>query len=126
MTARKIIIIYDGECPFCSAYVRMVRLKDAFDEVILVDARRPHIPLQDILMGRNIDLDQGMAVRIGDDLYHGADAMNILSLTATRSSWFNRIVALFFSCPRMAKLLYPVCKFFRRTALVIKGVGPIK
>ena len=32
-------IIYDGQCPFCSRYVRLVRLRDSLGQVELVDAR---------------------------------------------------------------------------------------
>jgi len=32
-------IVYDGDCPFCSRYVRLVRLRDAIGPVALVNAR---------------------------------------------------------------------------------------
>jgi protein-disulfide isomerase len=34
-----VTVFYDGACPFCSAYVRMVRLRKAAGEVRLIDAR---------------------------------------------------------------------------------------
>ena len=36
---REAWLVYDGDCPFCSAYVRFVRLRDAVGTVHLVDAR---------------------------------------------------------------------------------------
>ena len=32
-------IAYDGECPFCSAYLQMVRLRDAVGPVALINVR---------------------------------------------------------------------------------------
>ena len=124
-TQKKITLVYDGACPFCSAYVHLLRLKDAFDEVILIDARHPHIPLNDVFNNGKVDLDQGMAVVLNGDIYHGDKAVNILALTATRSGLFNRAMAFLFSNPKVAKILYPVCKLFRRMALVMKGVKPL-
>ena len=35
-------VIYDGECPFCSSYIKLVKLK-SLEEVVLVNARDPKI-----------------------------------------------------------------------------------
>ena len=32
-------IVYDGDCPFCSRYVKLVRLREALGSVDLVNAR---------------------------------------------------------------------------------------
>ncbi|MFT5932039.1 MAG: putative DCC family thiol-disulfide oxidoreductase YuxK, partial [Hyphomonas sp.] len=35
-------IVYDGDCPFCSEYVKLLRLRDAIGPVSLVNAREDH------------------------------------------------------------------------------------
>ena len=32
-------IVYDGDCPFCSRYVALVRLREAVGQVVLANAR---------------------------------------------------------------------------------------
>ena len=33
-------IIYDGECPFCSRYVKLMRLEETIGDIRLIDARK--------------------------------------------------------------------------------------
>ncbi|WP_428407368.1 DCC1-like thiol-disulfide oxidoreductase family protein [Hyphococcus sp.] len=97
MTERpEIYVVYDGECPFCSAYVRMVRLREAAGNVRLLNAREPH-PLVEELKAKGYDLDEGMALKIGDAIYHGPDVMNRLALMSTQSGFLNRLHLWIFS-----------------------------
>ena len=54
-------LLYDGECPFCSAYVRMVTLRTAVGGVRLVDARVSDDSIVDKVTSRGFDLNEGMA-----------------------------------------------------------------
>lgn len=117
-------IIYDGECPFCSAYVRMLRLRQAVGPVELLDAREPH-PLVEGLIAAGIDLDEGMAVKHGDAIYHGDAAIHWLSLMTTPSASFNGLMARILKNERRARLLYPALRAARNLALLLKGKSPI-
>src|SRR5690606_25765599 len=35
-------IVYDGDCPFCTSYIRLLRIRDAAGPVRLVNAREDH------------------------------------------------------------------------------------
>ena len=102
---RKLNIIYDGQCPFCSAYVSHVRLREHAD-VTYTDARTaPSLVAE--LAREGIDLDTGMVVTLDDARYHGAEAMHVLASLTTPSGAWNRMNAwLFGSAPR-ARILYP-------------------
>lgn len=39
MSDAKMVVIYDGECPFCRSYVSLMALRDRVGQVDLVDAR---------------------------------------------------------------------------------------
>ena len=119
-----VTIVYDGECPFCAAYVRMLRLREAAGPVRLVDARGDD-PVVAGLMAAGIDLDDGMAVIMAGDVHHGAEAMTVLSLLTTRSGAFNRAMRLLFARPGVARALYPPLVAGRNLALRVLGRGKL-
>lgn len=113
-------IIYDGECPFCSRYVRLVRLRENF-RVELIDARQA--PEDAKQYGH--DLDKGMIVDIGGRVHHGADAVWMLSQLSTRSGLWNRILAAVFAWRPVAHVLYPIMRLGRRITLLLLGRRPL-
>lgn len=113
-------LIYDGECPFCSAYVKLLRLREAVGTVNLVDAREGG-PLVAELERKGLDLDEGMVLKIGDRLYHGDDCIHALALMTSPVGLFNRITAAIFRSPARARLLYPVLRAMRNLTLRLLG-----
>jgi predicted DCC family thiol-disulfide oxidoreductase YuxK len=113
-------IIFDGECPFCSAYVRMLRLRDAAGPVKLIDARE-HGAIAAGLADQGIDLNQTMAVRYGGATYTGAQAVELLSVLSSESGLANRFIARILRNKTRAALLYPVLRAGRNLTLRILG-----
>ncbi|MEM9783086.1 MAG: DCC1-like thiol-disulfide oxidoreductase family protein [Pseudomonadota bacterium] len=119
------LVVYDGECPFCTAYVRMLRLREAAGPVELIDARSAH-PVVAMLRERGYDLDEGMALvrhasAAEPDIAHGDDCIHQLALMTTPSGLFNRLNAAVFSSQATSKLLYPVMRRGRNLALGLLG-----
>jgi len=112
-------IVYDGECPFCSSYVQLYRIR-RHTRVHLIDARMPD-PLVTEVKARGIDLDAGMAVRFNDRLYHGAEAMNLLAVLGSGDTFFNVANRILFRHARLARLLYPVLVWGRLLTLRLLG-----
>lgn len=113
-------IIYDGECPFCSAYVRMVRLKEAVGPVKLTDGREnPDVTAR--LHAQGIDLNETMAVNYGGTFYAGPRAIEILSMLSSDSGFVNRMMARLLRNKRRADFFYPVLRFGRNSALRLLG-----
>ena len=87
-------VVYDGDCPFCSAYARLTRLRQRHD-VELVDARRaPDLVRR--LRERGYDLDEGMVVLADGETHHGEDAAAFLERESRRrpmlsSGWIRRL-----------------------------------
>lgn len=115
-----IIVIYDGDCPFCAAYVRMTRLKAAAGKIELVNARTDHPVLAEIAAA-SLNLDEGMVVKYRGELHHGDRAMTMLALLTTPSGIFNRLMRLMFSSPSVARVLYPPMVAGRNLVLKLLG-----
>lgn len=113
-------LLYDGDCPFCSAYVRLVRLRAAIGPLAIADARsRPDLVREAAAQGMAIDT--GMVLKLDGRYYHGADCMNRLALMTTASGGFNRLNRLMFRSPTLARVLYPVLRAGRNAALALLG-----
>ena len=113
-------IVYDGQCPFCSRYVQLVRLRESLGRVQLVDARKGGPEVEEVRKA-GLDLDEGMVLKLDGRLYHGADCIHMVALLSTPSSWFNRVNAVMFRSRTASRLLYPVLRTGRNTVLRILG-----
>lgn len=120
MSNPPIYVIYDGDCPFCSAYVKMVRLREAAGKVELLNAREPH-PIVDEVVAAGFNLDEGMALKIGDEILHGDAVIHRLALMTGPSSIFNRLNWWIFRSPTRSRLLYPWMRGGRNLALRLLG-----
>jgi predicted DCC family thiol-disulfide oxidoreductase YuxK len=112
MSKTPLRVVYDGQCPFCSRYVELVRLKQQYD-VELVDARQN----PDTAENYGLDLNEGMIADLDGKVHHGADAVWLLSMLSERPGLLSR--------RRIAKALYPWLRRGRRLTLRILGREPI-
>lgn len=113
-------LVYDGDCPVCSSYVRFVRLRESVGEVRLLNARDGGEEVES-LQRQGIDLDEGMALLYNGRIYHGSDCIHMMALLSTRAGWFNRINAAIFRSERASRLLYPVLRTGRNLLLRLLG-----
>lgn len=113
-------LVYDGDCPFCSEYVRLVRLRQAIGPVELVNARN-NAPIVDEIINAGFDLNEGMALKFNGQIYHGADCVHMLALLSTPTGLFNRFNALVFRSKRLSKVVYPILRTSRNVSLKLLG-----
>lgn len=118
---KSVWLVYDGECPICQPTANAIKIKKAVGVLYLVNAREPHPILEEIKQA-GLNLDDGMVVKFQHTLYHGADAQYILAMIGTDSDWFNRMNVILFHSKFVARLIYPILRFFRNTILKIKGI----
>lgn len=115
-----ITIIYDGQCPFCSSYVSMMRLRETAGQVELVDARSTD-PRVAEAVSAGLDLDRGMVVIWQDRTYFGEDAVHLLAVLSGPRGISNRLQRALFGTPRRAARVYPVLARGRRLFLRLSG-----
>lgn len=117
-------IFFDGDCPFCSRYVGLLRLREAHGEPQLFDLRENPNEVRR-LRDLGYDPDQGMAVSVDSCLYFGDQAIHILAGLSTQSTAFNRINRILFSSSRTARWAYPILRIGRNLALFALGRKPL-
>lgn len=117
-------LIYDGECPFCSQYVRMARLRAVLGEMRLIDARDGGHEVKDA-RDRGFILDEGFILNIDGRYYSGADCIHMLALMSSRSNVFNKLTHAVFKNERRSRVLYPLLRAGRNTLLRLTGRQPM-
>lgn len=113
-------VIYDGECPFCSNFVRFMELQRRLGSVTLIDARSGD-PLVARVQRAGYDLNEGMMAIYGGTTYYGSDALSLISALSSKQGVGQRMMGKLLGNPKRAKLLYPSMKFGRRIVLRMLG-----
>ena len=117
-------IVYDGECPFCSAYVKMMRLRESVGEVRLIDARSDDPEVLRI-KSLGLDLQEGMVARYGGKDYYADECVTLLAMLSSGSGAFNAATAWMFKNEGRARAMYPIMKTGRSITLKLLGRKPI-
>ena len=123
MSRPVILLVYDKECPACNAYCEIVRVRESVGELKIVDARENSEVMKEIT-AQGLDIDQGMVLKMGEQLYYGSDAIHALALISSRSSVLNRLNYWIFKSKTLSSFLYPALRIFRN--LLLKMLGKTK
>jgi predicted DCC family thiol-disulfide oxidoreductase YuxK len=121
----ELVIVYDGDCPFCSRYVELVKIQETVGSVRLVNARSGGADVM-ALQRAGYDLNEGMIAKYEGRIYHGADCVNLLALLSSESGRFNQINRAIFGSASLSRLLYPALRRGRALTLRILGRSRIK
>lgn len=120
MKREQILLVYDRECPACNAYCQIVRIRESVGDLRIVDARESSEVMAEIT-SLGLDIDQGMVLKMGGQLYYGADAIHGLAFISSRSGIFNRMNYWIFKSKTASSILYPILRFCRNLLLKILG-----
>lgn len=124
MSDQEILLIYDKECPVCDNYAQAVRIRQSIGYLRTINAREDSRAMKEVT-GKGLDIDQGIVLKVGDELYYGSDAIHALALMGSRSGVFNRMNYWMFRSKKVSAVLYPVLRFFRNCLLKILGKSKI-
>ena len=122
---REAWLIYDGDCPFCRAYVRSLRLPEGAVTLHRVNAREGGSVVRDVVR-QGCHLDEGLVLKIDGALYQGEDAIHRLALLSTRSGGIDRLATMIFANRRVSRLLYPGLRSVRNLTLRVLGRRPLR
>ncbi len=124
MTNKEIILVYDQECPVCSNYCQVVRIRESIGKLTIINAR-DNTGIMEEITRQGFDLDEGMVLKMDDQLYYGADAIHVLALISSRSGFFNRLNYWFFKSKTFSRFFYPILRFLRNLLLRMLGKSKI-
>ena len=114
-------IIYDGNCPFCSDFVKISNLKKSYADVRFHNARESGDPLVVQLKSAGYQLNDGMIVMAGEEVLYGAEAARFIVRGGSGGHRF----ALYKSLLRnkhLSKLFYPILVFLRKLYFRMTGM----
>ena len=120
MSDEEILLVYDKECPACDNYCQVIRIRETVGRLKIINARDNSDVMQEIT-AKGLDIDQGMVLKMGDQLFYGADAIHALALISSKSGLLNRLNYWMFKSKRISAFLYPVLRACRNLLLKILG-----
>ena len=90
MPTSRDFLLYDGECPVCSAYVAMAQLRRLYPHLKVLDARTEPALVAD-LRRQGYEINEGMVLSLGGVVHFGADATRLIARLGRASpSWWRR------------------------------------
>jgi len=119
---KRITLVYDGQCPFCSRYSRYVRLRSKWN-LELLDARL-HEDMVRELLADGYDIDKGMILIVDSQVYHGSQAVVALMALSKDKFWYDILVRTVFRFRVFTNVIYPIILFVRQGTLKVLGREP--
>ena len=113
-------LVYDKQCPICEFYCQRIDVKESAGQLVRIDARDDSDIMQDIT-ALGLDIDEGMVVRVGDELHYGANAIHELALLSSGKGFVNAMAKLTFGSRAIARVMYPFFRFVRNMFLKMLG-----
>ena len=119
---KDLTFIYDGKCPFCNHFAELLELKSKINNISIIDGRKDK-ELISFLLDKGYDIDKGAILLKGDNIFHGAEAINTVCKQINNPSGnLLKLLSKIFKSDKRTNLLFPFLLRARRLALISKGV----
>lgn len=113
---QKLTLYYDKQCPFCSKYAKLLKLKENF-EINLKDARENIDEIS--VLCKNLDINDGFIVIYKNDCFQGAKALEFLNRAVDKTTILGKLHFFFAYENNFSKFLYKTLFILRKIALFI-------
>lgn len=113
-------VLYDGDCPFCSAFSSFARVSARLPGLRLLNARDGG-PEAELVASLGLDLDQGMVLQHDGAIYYGRACMHRLSQLASAHRLPNKILESLMKPGFTGEALYRSFVRIRRATLFLLG-----
>ncbi len=115
---QKITLYYDKQCPFCSKYANLLKLKENF-EITLKDARENQSEIS--LVCEKLNINDGFIVLYKNDCFQGAKALAFLNSAVDKTTLLGKLHFFFHYDNLISHLLYKLFFILRKIILFILG-----
>ncbi len=115
---QKLTLYYDKQCPFCSKYANLLKLKENF-EITLKDARENQSEIS--LISGNLNINDGFIVVYKKDCFQGAKALSFLNSAVDKTTLLGKLHFFFRYDNLFSNLLYKLFFILRKIILFILG-----
>ena len=113
---QKLTLYYDKQCPFCTKYANLLKLKENF-EITLKDAREN---LDEIsVLCKNLDINDGFIVIYKNDCFQGAKALEFLNSAVDPTTILGKLHNNNAYENIFSKVLYKILFILRKVILFI-------
>ena len=120
---RDLTFVYDGECPFCNHFAEHLELNSRIDNISILDGRKNQTLIKSLLK-KGYDIDKGAILLKGDEIFHGAEAINtICKLINNPSGRLLKLLSTIFKSNVRTNFFFPFLLRARRFTLISKGVS---
>ena len=110
------ITLYDKQCPFCSKYANLLKLKENF-EITIKDARENQSEIS--LICPNLNINDGFIVIYENDCFQGAKALEFLNSAVDKDTFLGKLHFIFRYDNIFSKILYNVLFILRKIILFV-------
>ena len=119
---KNLTFIYDGECPFCNHFAELLEIKSKINNISILDGRK-NLKIINSLLEKGYDIDKGAILLMGDQIFHGSEAINkICEEINNPSGRLLKLLSNIFKSEKRTNLLFPFLLRARRLALISKGI----
>lgn len=115
-------VVYDGQCPFCRWYVDSLA---GDDRALVKEDARCSPQLVEQLQSAAIDINQGITLLKGGQIFQGAEALTLLARHHAGSVFLKSIHHRLLYYRLVSVLLYPFLRLLRNGYLKVMGQKPI-
>lgn len=122
--ANRLLVVYDGDCPFCANFVKFYAIRKNAGDVELINARERPALVHELRSG-GMEINDGMIVLWRGHHYHGAEGMHLLSILGSERGIFGMLNRLLFRNKNIATAVYPVLAAGRGVTLSLLRRKPI-
>lgn len=122
--SNRLLVVYDGDCPFCANFVKFYAIRKNAGDVELINARERPALIHE-LRSRGMEINDGMIVLWRGHHYHGAEGMHLLSILGSEQGIFGMLNRLLFRNKNIATAVYPVLAAGRGVTLSLLRRKPI-
>lgn len=119
-----VFLVYDHDCPVCRSYCTRLSSRADGPEIALVDARTDQSLMTEITE-RGLDIDEGMVLKVGDEVFYGSEAAWRLTAYTRRTGFTGWVDRIFFPSRGAARVMYPLGKALRNAILRLLNIPRI-